>query len=92
MKQISSASTTGLGSCVGDVNMVSVSHLPPHSAQSALAGLVLGVHLKLGGKNSTAAYVSCSICVTQHIAFVTTNRVFTYRYHIYLQIKTNKQP
>ena len=73
MKQISSVSTTGQGSCVGDVNTVSVSHLPPHSAQSALAGLVLGVHLKLGGRNSTAAYVSLSI------AFVTTIRIFTYR-------------
>ena len=83
MKQISNASTTGQDSCVEDVNKVSASHLPPHSAKSALAGLVLGVHLKLGGRNPTAAYVSPSI------AFVTTIRVFTYRYHIYLQINNH---
>ena len=43
----------------------------------------LGVSLKLGGRNPTAAYVSLSI------AFVTTIVIFAY--HIYLQIR-NTQP
>ena len=43
----------------------------------------LGVSLKLGGRNQTAAYVSLSI------AFVTTTVIFAY--HIYLQIQ-NMQP